>query len=214
MTDKRFPLKGYHLDMATGESTEMLTYDQSGLIWQAEEVSLHGKRQRYYGFIGRNVICKIPAEEVELPGGWSWRLLGAGVEGQIVITGKDGKPGPFAASEPLTVAIRLRNCRGVENHLPVSLGDPVLAGTVVLRQRLPAQRDEKTTELATLSTSAFSALTGTPRQKTVAPAEELTVATFPLTQLGFKLAPSRYYLELRISAGELKGSVDGDFEVK
>ena len=42
-------------------------HDQDGLVWQAEEVWKDGKWVRYYGFVGRHVVAKVPAAEVELP---------------------------------------------------------------------------------------------------------------------------------------------------
>jgi len=39
--------------------------DQSGLIWQAEEVLQNGKWVRYYGFVGRHVLQKVPADQID-----------------------------------------------------------------------------------------------------------------------------------------------------
>ncbi len=41
-------------------------FDREGLIWQAEEVSSDGRWKRYYGFVGRHIIAKVPEEEIEL----------------------------------------------------------------------------------------------------------------------------------------------------
>jgi hypothetical protein len=40
-------------------------YEQTGLVWQAEEVEVAGKWHRYYGFVGSGRIAKVPAEEIE-----------------------------------------------------------------------------------------------------------------------------------------------------
>jgi hypothetical protein len=41
--------------------------DQEGVVWQAEEVFEGGKWVRYYGFVGRHVVARAPAAEVEFP---------------------------------------------------------------------------------------------------------------------------------------------------
>ena len=40
-----------------------------GWVWQAEEVRRGDRWERYYGFVGPHVIARIPADEIELPGG-------------------------------------------------------------------------------------------------------------------------------------------------
>ena len=46
-------------------------YDREGVLWQAEEVLAGGKWQRYYGFVGRHIIAKVPAEEIEVLHGFT-----------------------------------------------------------------------------------------------------------------------------------------------
>jgi len=36
-----------------------------GYVWQAEEIETDGRLQRYYGFVGRHDVVRVPAEEVE-----------------------------------------------------------------------------------------------------------------------------------------------------
>ncbi|MGC3966063.1 MAG: hypothetical protein QM775_01430 [Pirellulales bacterium] len=38
----------------------------NGYIWQAEEVLADGRRQRYFGFVGKHDIAQVPAEQIEL----------------------------------------------------------------------------------------------------------------------------------------------------
>ena len=213
--DKRFPQRNSTVDDITGKRMEMLSYDQSGVIWQAEEVQVHGRWQRYYGFVGRNVMARIPAEEVELPGDWPWQSLGAGVEGKIVITGQDGKQGPFGADEPITMTIALRNCLGVTRMLPSRLSDPAFAGSVLLLQGdVPWYGRGNAVELASLPGSAVPAIADNPASVTLAPAGELTVAIFPLARLREKLDSGRYTIELRATGTHLKGKIAGYFTVK
>ena len=40
-----------------------------GWVWQAEEVRKGGQWERYYGFVGRHVIARVPAGSIELAGG-------------------------------------------------------------------------------------------------------------------------------------------------
>ncbi len=153
ITDKRFPQKNYSRDPVTGQPDGKVWYDQAGLVWQAEEMQVNGKWQRYYGFIGRNFLGKLPAEEIELPGGWEWQAFSPGLEGKIDIIGRDGKQGPFTPDEPMTITISLRNSRGMEHMEFAGLSDPALACTVVLLRQ--NQRGDDTTELAKLPGSAF-----------------------------------------------------------
>lgn len=38
----------------------------NGLIWQAEEIDTDGAWQRFYGFVGKHDVVRVPAEQVEL----------------------------------------------------------------------------------------------------------------------------------------------------
>ena len=42
---------------------------EDGWVWQAEEVRKGGQWERYYGFVGRHVIARVPASSIELAGG-------------------------------------------------------------------------------------------------------------------------------------------------
>jgi len=42
-------------------------YEQDGIVWQAEEVRSGNRWRRYYGFVGRYGVAKVPAEEIEFP---------------------------------------------------------------------------------------------------------------------------------------------------
>ncbi len=42
---------------------------EDGWVWQAEEVRIGGQWERYYGFVGRHVIARVPAGSIELAGG-------------------------------------------------------------------------------------------------------------------------------------------------
>jgi hypothetical protein len=51
---------------ASGKLKRTIGYEQDGVIWQAEEVQADGRWQRYYGFVGRYGLAKVPAEEIEI----------------------------------------------------------------------------------------------------------------------------------------------------
>jgi hypothetical protein len=40
--------------------------DQTGVIWQAEELRTENGWRRYYGFVGPHTFARVPADEVEL----------------------------------------------------------------------------------------------------------------------------------------------------
>ena len=40
---------------------------QTGRVWQAEEVREGDRWRRYYGFVGRHALTRVPAEEIEFP---------------------------------------------------------------------------------------------------------------------------------------------------
>jgi hypothetical protein len=42
---------------------------EDGWVWQAEEVCKGGQWERYYGFVGRHVIARVPSGSIELAGG-------------------------------------------------------------------------------------------------------------------------------------------------
>jgi len=41
-------------------------FQNSGNVWQAEEVLENGQRKRYYGFVGFGIIAKIPEDQIQL----------------------------------------------------------------------------------------------------------------------------------------------------
>ena len=43
---------------------------QTGRVWQAEEVREGDRWRRYYGFVGRHALARVPAEEIEFPPTW------------------------------------------------------------------------------------------------------------------------------------------------
>ena len=113
-------------DPMTG--AEEVIYDQKGLVWQAEETFVRGKWQRYYGFVGKHCVAKVPAEEIEFPyygepclcygwkeliGGLDCRLTPPGVPRDNSTTSVGGLP----LGSPLVATLWLRNRRGADQTL-------------------------------------------------------------------------------------------------
>ena len=52
---------------ADGKVQQVTSYATGGTVWQAEEVKIDGKWERYYGFAGPHALEKVPASEMEFP---------------------------------------------------------------------------------------------------------------------------------------------------
>ena len=64
VTLKDFPVTELTAD-PNGEPK--VSHQQAGFVWQAEEVQQDGQWVRYYGFVGRHSIARVPAAEIEFP---------------------------------------------------------------------------------------------------------------------------------------------------
>jgi hypothetical protein len=58
-------LKPGEADLKTGVAKHSEEDRNEGFVWQAEEIQVDGKWERYYGFVGSHVIAKVPAKEIE-----------------------------------------------------------------------------------------------------------------------------------------------------
>ena len=63
---KRFLKRHQVYDDKTKAQEIVAEFDQTGWIWQAEERLEGGQWKRYYGFVGRHIVAKVLAEEIEL----------------------------------------------------------------------------------------------------------------------------------------------------
>lgn len=66
LRDRQFLTGG--VDPKTGKGVQTLAWDEGGEIWQAEEVNERGQWRRYYGFVSRYRICRVPAGELQFSG--------------------------------------------------------------------------------------------------------------------------------------------------
>ncbi len=109
--------------MKTGKNETRITYDQDGLVWQAEEMLEGGRWRRYYGFVGRRVD-RVPAEEIEFPEEWyRWGRLSQQLDCRVDLPPAPADKDPttsfeFEANRPLVVTVRLRNRSGLEKTVP------------------------------------------------------------------------------------------------
>ena len=148
VTFKDFPSIRQPVDPATGPQTE---YDQSGRVWQAEEVLKDGRWKRYFGFVGGQVIAKVPAEEIEFTdwpyGGW-WRLsdgLDAAFFGPTFP--EDGRPADNLGHEPgspLMMTLRLRNRAGFDRQVPTEYVRKEAGRVVALRRGIELSLEART----------------------------------------------------------------------
>ncbi len=97
---------------------------RNGLVWQAEEVRVGDRWQRYYGFVGHDGLTRVPAEEIEFPPpiqvGWSPATVDLDARvtfgpGQANNYGGGGRVRP---GEPIPVDFLLRNHRGITVSAP------------------------------------------------------------------------------------------------
>jgi hypothetical protein len=99
-------------------------YEQSGGIWQAEEVKRDGKWERYYGFVGRYTISKVPAAETEFPADYyCWSKLSRGIDCCLCPPGvsdwrKARGEADCEMGKPLIVTAWLRSRSGLEQTVP------------------------------------------------------------------------------------------------
>ena len=64
--------------------------------------------RRFYGFVGRHALTRVPAEEVEFPAPWQhqWFPVSADLDARIIVDGTDvAAPGPI----PVEVRLKQRN---------------------------------------------------------------------------------------------------------
>jgi hypothetical protein len=65
-TLKDFPITYETFNPQTKQTLRRSDYDQLGMVWQAEEIREGGVWKRYYGFVGKFIVAKVPADEIEL----------------------------------------------------------------------------------------------------------------------------------------------------
>jgi hypothetical protein len=124
---KDYPREGQAYDTKTQKSFTRLDYEQDGLVWQAEEVFVNGRWERYFGFVGKYVVAKVPAAEIEFPADrYRWKVLSGGIDCRVSISGETSRSAWITATRlgvgaPLKVTLRLRNRSGLDRKIPAIL---------------------------------------------------------------------------------------------
>jgi hypothetical protein len=136
-----FPLEAWRPDRKTdpsegseitadGTSKSIIMYNTEGRVWQAEEVLVDGKWERYYGYVGRYQLEKVPAAEI--------RFSYQGADGNVTkeISGTIDGPQDYVHDQPnfsfatpnfsrldspLPVKVKISNGSGVDQVVPSAL---------------------------------------------------------------------------------------------
>jgi len=136
-----FPLEAWRPDRKTdpsegsettadGTSKSIIMYNTEGRVWQAEEALVDGKWERYYGFVGRYQLEKVPAAEI--------RFSYQGADGNVTkeISGTIEGPQDYVQGQPnfsfathnfsqldspLPVKVKISNGSGVDQVVPAAL---------------------------------------------------------------------------------------------
>jgi hypothetical protein len=211
-----YPRERRYFDPKTNKNVTRLEYEQDGLVWQAEEVLRGGRWERYYGFVGKYVVAKVPAAEIEFPPRFPWKELPGGIDCRLCPPGvsrhtRTNLSERFELGRPFPVSLWLRNRRGVEQGIPSVYrreeprrGPELLAGTdLTLRyspetvspqgKLAPAAEDEKAwRELAPKITARFAAGGD---ERVLAPAGEVEAFTLDLNDWFEITKPGAYRLK-------------------
>ena len=122
-----------------GQPKKTIAYEQRGTVWQAEELKTDDRWRRYFGFVGRHCIAKVPAEEIDFP--WQqfpFTQLGPAFDAAVVpMLGTHREPNPatewpdvFRLGSPMICKLRVRNHTGVDR--PVPMLEESRSGTIAL----------------------------------------------------------------------------------
>ena len=115
---------------ADGTSKIIIMYTTEGRVWQAEETLVNGKWERYYGFVGRYQLEKVPAAEIS----FSYQ----GADGNVTkeINGTIEGPQDYVQDPPnfssvthdfaqldslLPVKVKISNGSGLDQVVPAAL---------------------------------------------------------------------------------------------
>jgi hypothetical protein len=110
-------------------------YDTDGYVWQAEEVRQGDRWERFYGFVGRHVIARAPASEIEFASPFhAWGNLEGGLDARTELA--EPHPDGFDPGRPIVVALQIRNRLGVPRSSPAEFLRPAPDGKPAMRRGL------------------------------------------------------------------------------
>jgi hypothetical protein len=80
----------------------------TGFVWQAEEGMMGGRRQLFFGFCGKPGVMRVPADQLEFPGGYSWWKIADRLEYKFAFKGETTDLGSMV-NAPLILTLSFRN---------------------------------------------------------------------------------------------------------
>ncbi len=121
-----------HWDEKTKRAVYVAEPDREGVLWQAEEALVDGQWRRYYGFVGRHVIARVPAGEVEFLGDSDEAELVGGVNCRLSFAGL-ARSFDAVVGKPVPLEVWLRNRSGLDRPLPATVVGKRPDGKAALR---------------------------------------------------------------------------------
>jgi hypothetical protein len=114
-----------------GVTKRYSSFRNGGQVWQAEEVFVSGKWQRFFGFVGGSHAEKVPASEIEFPL-YGWTKLAPGLDGRIVGPQEAAQlhyeesaaTGNLVRTSPLPITVKIRNRTGLDQAVPTKWVQP------------------------------------------------------------------------------------------
>ncbi len=233
-TRKDYPILEDRWDDASHKYKKIVGYEQAGIVWQAEEIQSGGHWQRYYGFVGRFGLARVPAEEIDFP--WDW--LTASRVGLPVDTmplepmpldesfdigwTSPGSAPVLAIGSPLVCRLLVRN------HSPLERTLPALA-TGIDRAKPPGDVVAIETSLCWVHPLTYMAYTETnwswtplkPKdsnrpilnqpQRPLAPGEAFEVLRIDLDKQYGPLRPGYYGFRIKLASSQKTRSQEGPY---
>ncbi len=226
-------------DLSNVKPLAQIEFLKEGRVWQAEEVRDAGSSHRYYGFVGRHDMTRVPAEEIDfpMPPNTGWFTLSRDLDGRLVPPGvrDDGQyigTGMVSPSDPLPIVVTIRNRRGIAASAPMEWNRPgprpAVRNGVTIRVFRRSGEDHPPSAVKRGTNTMPSWLEIAPRRqpehypsdenKVLEPAETARVLNLDLRDL-FKLSPSNEYFaevvidSLRTPEGA-PGHLSGAFRIE
>lgn len=200
--------------VTAGKPTAQTRMLQTGAVWQAEDAREGDRWRCHYGFVGRHVLARVPAEEVEFPAPWSggWSENSGALDARIIPPGgrDDGLrvlQGDLAMGAPLPVEVQLRNRLGIESSvradwLRAGFPPTLREGMTVRLSRAPdappepARNADVSPPWDEVAARPLPRHRGDEAKRTLAPAEVITALKLDLRELFVVDRPGRYRLDV------------------
>jgi hypothetical protein len=130
---KWITLKDSPVDRTYQDGVTRREYETDGIVWQAEEVRKGDAWERFYGFVGRHVVARAPASEIEFAGQFGpWWNLKGGLDARAEMV--NPRETGYQPGQPILVALHIRNRRGIAHASPTELIRPAPDGKPALRK--------------------------------------------------------------------------------